>query len=307
MRRPPALKAGDRLALVAPASPFDTGEFEAGVAEIRALGFDPVYDDRLFARRGYVAGEAAARAAAFEAAWSDPHVAGLIGVRGGYGSAQILPFLGRDRLMRAAKVFVGYSDLTALLTVLTCQCGLVSFHGPTVAGRLGRAESGYDRASFLRVLTEPAAAGEIGGVELESLVGGEAAGPLVGGTLTQLAASLGTPFAFVPPPGAILFLEDIAERPYRLDRLLTQLRLAGTLDRVGGILLGTFPRCDEPGGEPTVRAMFADNLRGLRGPVLFGFPSGHVDGPAVTLPFGVRTRIVAGPQSRVVIEEAAVE
>ena len=161
LRRPVALRAGADLALVAPASGFDRAGFDAGVAELRALGFVPRWDDRVFARDGYVAGAAAARAAALDEAWQDPSVAGLIGVRGGYGSVQVLPHLDPDRFTNRTPAFVGYSDLTSILTFLVCRCGTVAFHGPTVAGRIGRGADGYDRDSFLRVLTT---ASPLGGI-----------------------------------------------------------------------------------------------------------------------------------------------
>ena len=141
---------------------------------------------------------------------------------------------------------------------------------------------------------------------LETLVAGEGTGVLVGGTLTQLTASLGTPFAFDPPAGAVLFIEDVNERPYRLDRMLTQLRLAGVLAKARAIVFGEMVGCDEPGGQPTARDTVLRLLDGFRGPVLFGFPSGHTSGPAMTLPLGVTASVIGGPQPAVVIEEAAV-
>jgi muramoyltetrapeptide carboxypeptidase LdcA involved in peptidoglycan recycling len=126
-----------RIAIVSPASPFRRDEFEAGVAELKALGFEPVYDERVFARRGYVAGEPQLRAAALHDAWSDPSIAALVGVRGGYGSLQVLPLLDAGLARNARKPFVGYSDLTSILTFLTGTCGLVAFHGPMVAGPPG--------------------------------------------------------------------------------------------------------------------------------------------------------------------------
>ena len=128
-------------------------------------------------------------------------------------------------------MFVGYSDLTTVLAYLTTRCDIVSFHGPMLDRRLGRGHDGYDRDSFLRAVTEPEPLGEIGAGTLEAFCTGEAAGPLMGGTLAQLVASLGTPYAFSPPRGYVLFLEDAGERPFRLDRMLTQLRLAGVLKR----------------------------------------------------------------------------
>lgn len=308
MLKPRALRPGDRVAIVAPASPFSRDAFEAGIQELRRIGFEPVYDDSVFARRSYVAGEPGVRASAFRRAWTDESIAALIAVRGGYGSVQLLPLLDAAEVRRSPKAFVAYSDNTAILSWLTLGCGIVSFHGPMVEGRLARGEAGYDRATFERVLCRAEPPGPIVNDRVEVLRGGEAAGPLLGGTLTQLVASLGTPFAFDPPRGHILFLDEVAERPYRLDRMLTQLRLSGLLGKAAGIVFGELPRCDEPGdGGPLARAVVADVLADFPGPILFGLPSGHTTGPCLTIPFGVRARIVAGAGPALVIEEAAVQ
>ena len=307
MRKPRALGPGDRLAVVAPASPFEREEFDRGIDEIRRLGFVPVYDDSVFAAERYVAGRAELRAHAIRAAWTDPSIAGVIGVRGGYGSAQVLPLLDVDEARRAGKPFIGYSDLTALLTFLTIGCGAVAFHGPMLAGRLARGADGYDLDSFVRALCRPEPLGELAPPALETLRPGEATGLLLGGTLTQLVASLGTPFAFSPPSGYVLFLDEVRERPYRLDRMMTQLRQTGLLARASAVVIGELPQCDEPSGDPTARAVMADLFADYPGPVLMGFPSGHTAGPAMTLPFGVNARVIAGPRPRLVIDEAAVQ
>jgi muramoyltetrapeptide carboxypeptidase len=306
MLKPRALAPGVRLAVVAPASPFTREEFDQGLVEIRRLGFVPVYEDSVFARERYVAGSPEVRAAAIHDAWRDPSIAGVIGVRGGYGSAQVLPLLDREQARRAAKPFVGYSDLTSILTFLTLGCEVAAFHGPMLAGRLGRGADGYDADSFLKALCRREPMGELAPAGLESIRPGEAAGPLFGGTLTQLLASLGTPFAFAPPAGYVLFLDEVGERPYRLDRMITQLRQAGLLTHASAVVIGELPRCDEPSGEPTARAVMAELFADFPGPVLIGFPSGHTIGPAMTLPLGVKARVVGGPRPRLVIEEAAV-
>jgi len=306
MRKPRALSSGDRLAVVAPASAFKREEFDRGIEELRTLGFEPVYDESVFERQRYVAGPAATRAAAIHAAWNDRSIAGVIGVRGGFGSAQVLPLLDAGLARAAAKPFIGYSDVTALLTFLTVTFGVVAFHGPMLAGRLGRGAAGYDRSSFMNVLTRAEPAGGLAPPGLESIRAGEAVGPLYGGTMTQLLASLGTPYAFAPPPGCVLFLEDVGERPYRLDRMMTQLRQSGILGRAAAVVIGELPNCDEPGGDPSARAVMADLLADFSGPVIIGFPSGHTTGPAVTLPLGVSTRVVASATPRLVIEESAV-
>jgi len=306
MRKPRALAPGDRLAVVAPASPFTREEFDRGIDEIRRLGFDPVFDDTVFARQRYVAGSPEVRAAAIHDAWRDPSIAGVIGVRGGYGSAQLLPLLDRAEAIRACKPFIGYSDLTAMLTFFTLGCDLVAFHGPMLAGRLGRGVEGYDEDSFIRALCRREPMGELAPAGLETVRPGEASGMLLGGTLTQLLASLGTPYAFAPPQGCVLFLDEVGERPYRLDRMVTQLRQTGMLARASAVVIGELPRCDEPSGDPTARAVMAELFADFPGPVLIGFPSGHTVTPAMTLPFGVQARVVADPRPRLVIEEAAV-
>ena len=304
MRRPHALVPGDRVAIVAPASAFDRRAFDAGAAEVRALGFEPVFDESVFLRTGYVAGDARARAADLMRAWADPSVAGVMAARGGYGSVHVLPYL--DPSHTSTKVFIGSSDLTSLQIWLLQRAGLVTFHGPMLAMGIARGAAGYDRDVFLRAIGRADPLGELPAPALETLVPGEAAGLLIGGTLTQIAASLATPYAFQPPSGSVLFLEDIGERPYRLDRLVTQLKLSGLLERMAAVVLGTFPGCDEPGGQVTARQTLAALFAPFHGPVVYGLPAGHVDGPALTLPLGVRARVIANGTPRVVIEEAAV-
>ncbi len=305
VRRPRALRAGDRIALVAPASPFDRAAFDRGVGELRALGFTPVFDASVFERRDYVAGPAEARARAFAAAWRDPAVAGVLAVRGGYGSAQLLPRLPAGELRAGCKALLGSSDVTALLSYLTTHCGLAAFHGPMLV-HLAEGSAGYDRESLLGLLTRPRPHGALAAEGVEALKAGRARGPLLGGTLTQLAASLGTPYAFDPPPGFVLLLDDVGERPYRLDRMLLQLRQAGVLSRAAAVVCAEFPGCDEPEAGPAARSVLADALADTPGPVLFGVPTGHAAGPLLTLPLGVAVTVDAAGPARLVVEEAAV-
>jgi muramoyltetrapeptide carboxypeptidase len=148
--------------------------------------------------------------------------------------------------------------------------------------------------------------GEMAPAGLETLRRGEASGPLLGGTLTQLLASLGTPFAFSPPQGFVLFFEDVGERPYRLDRMVTQLRQGGFLAKASAVVIGELPKCDEPSGEVTGREVMRALFNDFPGPVVIGFPSGHTTGPALTIPLGVSCRVVADGRPRLVFEEAAV-
>ena len=306
-RLPAALTPGDRIAVVSPASACARDEFDAGVAELRRLGFDPVYDETVFAREaGYLAGTPELRAGAFLRFWRDPSVRALIAVRGGYGSVQLLPFLDRDTIRAAPKLFIAYSDNTSLLSWLTCQCGISALHGPMLERRLSRGPDGYDESSFM-ALVQGGNGLALAPDGLTVFQHGEAVGPLLGGTLTQLAASMGTPYAFDPPHGAILFIEDVSERPYRIDRMLTQLRLSGVLDRAAALVFGEMRSCDEADGRVTARDVVERVTRGFAGPVVFGFPSGHTSGPCWTVPLGVRVRLVTSPHPSLLVEEAPVE
>ena len=290
--------------MVAAASPFPRAQFDAGVAELRRLGFEPVFDERVFARDGYVSGSPELRAQALRDALRDPSVAAVVTARGGYGSVQVLPLLDAREVAAARKAIVGYSDVTSLLSFVTAG-GLVSFHGPTVAGRLSEGTAFYDERTFVGSLTSVEPLGEVAR-GLEALRPGVASGVLVGGNLTQLAASMGTPFAWTVPEGAALVVEDVNERPYRLDRLWTQLSLGGLVARASAIVFGDCPGCDEPGGSPTGRETLARLVRHFNGPVLYGLPVGHTRGPVLTLPLGVTARVDASTGT-LSLEEPAVE
>ena len=306
MLKPAAAAPGARIAIVSPASPFSREEFDRGVEQLRRLGYEPVYDDDVFARSGtYLSGSAELRAAAFARAWMDPSVSALIAVRGGYGSVQILPLLDAELIRRHPKIFIGYSDNTSILTWLTCRCGITALHGPMLEGRLAKGAEGADMESLLAFMQD--GAGRTLAPDGVAVVRpGEAAGSLYGGTLTQLAASLGTPFAFDPPAGAVLFFEDVNERPYKIDRLLTQLRLAGILSRARALVFGEMRGCDESGGETTALDVIRTFSHDFPGPVITGFPSGHTTRPCWTLPLGVRVRVVTAPRPAIVVEESPV-
>jgi muramoyltetrapeptide carboxypeptidase len=306
IRKPPALRRGDRVAIVAPASPFSREELEAGAAEIARLGFEPIVDDRVFARDRYVSGVPEIRAAHLTDVWTDPSIPAIVCARGGYGSVQVLPRLDAALFRRTPKIFLGYSDVTSVLTWLVQSVGCTAFHGPMVAGRLSHGAARYDEATLLGAVMRAEPLGRIAPPGLEVVQAGESRGVLTGGTLTQLVASLGTPYAFDPPHGCVLFLDEVNERPYRLDRMLVQLVLSGLTARASAIVFNELPNCDEPEGDAfaidTIRAV----LKGFDGPILRGCPSGHTPGAAITLPFGVRVTVSAGRTPALVVEEAAV-
>jgi muramoyltetrapeptide carboxypeptidase len=298
---------GSRVALVAPASPFPREDFDRGVTELRRLGFDPVWDDRVFERQAFVAGPAAARAAELQHALTRPDVDAVIAVRGGYGSLHTLAALDPAAIRRRRTAFVGYSDLTSVHAYLGRRVGLASVHGPMIDGRFAHGTAAYDPRTFLGSLSvEPL--GELSPPGVEVVRRGEARGPLFGGTLTQLTGLLGTPFDDAPPAGHVLFIDEVDERPYRLHRLLTQWRLAGRLASAVGLVFGQLPRCDEPGGAVTAVDVVREFAEGFPGPVLLGFPSGHTTTPTtpmLSLPLGVAVRLVATDRPALVFEEAA--
>ncbi len=299
-----AVGPGSRIALVAPASPFQRKDFDAGEQELARLGFQPAYDERVFEREEMVAGSAESRARQLTDAVRDPSIAAVLAVRGGYGSVETLPLLEAALWRQSRTACIGYSDITSLHTFLTCHAGLTSVHGPMIEGRLAVGPSAYDPDSFLAACAA-SAMGELSPDGVEILSAGDAAGPLFGGTMTQLVASLGTPHAFAPPAGCVLLLEEIGERPYRLRRMLVQLRLAGILSLARAIVIGQLPKCDEPDRPGSARAACANALAGFPGPILFGFPTGHTTTPLVSVPLGVECRVAAQGRPALVFTEAA--
>ena len=307
------VRQGSRIALVAPASSFDRTEFDAGVAEIRRLGLEPVWNEKVFEKDFMRAGRPRVRVMDLLRGLDEMDADAVMSVRGGYGSIELLPLLDQERIRRARTAFVGYSDVTSLHSFLGGNVGLASVHGPMIEGRLAKGTSAYDPATFLKSLsTEPL--GELAPEGLEMISPGttppRVAGPLVGGTLTQLLASFGTPFEFRPPDNHVLFLDEVNERPYRLHRMLTQLVQTGRLAKTAAIVFGQLPGCDEPGGAikaiDAVRDALMTNAGFTRGPILVGFPSGHTTTPLISLPFGVRTTVVAHKsEPKLIIEEAA--
>jgi muramoyltetrapeptide carboxypeptidase len=301
--RPRRLRTGDRVALVAPASAFKPADLDRGIAELRRLGFEVVYDEAILARERFEAGPAALRARLLHEAWRNPDVSALLCVRGGYGSQQLLPLLDPDVMRAAGKLIIGYSDITAL-HAWAWSCGVVSLCGPMIDGRLAAGPDAYDERTFIAAVTGTDPLGALTPDGIEVLWPGEAEGPIVGGTLTQLVSLLGTPWSWDVPRGAILLIEDVGERPYRVHRMLTQLAQAGILGRAGAVVFGEFPGCTEPTAEIRLRDVVRDFTRGFPGPVLFGFPFGHTTGPMWSIPIGVQGRVRVDPPSLIVDEPA---
>jgi muramoyltetrapeptide carboxypeptidase len=233
-RLPPPAGPGDRVGIAALSGPVDPQRLESGLAALRRLGFEPVLAANAASRQGLFAGSDADRLAAFHRLAADPDLPAILFTRGGHGLLRLLPGIDWELLRRRPRAYLGYSDLTPFLLAVVRRLGLVAFHGPLVAGELARGLCDRERESLLGAL-----AGRFP-VELPLrgfLRRGAASGPLLGGCLSLLTATLGTPY-FPDLAGAVVFWEDVNEPPYRIDRMLTHLTLSGNLDGIGGMMVG---------------------------------------------------------------------
>jgi muramoyltetrapeptide carboxypeptidase len=285
LKKPHALKPGDTIGIVAPASPFDPEEFARGMDRLRGMGFEPLAADRLFERERYLAGGDLQRSAQLHRMFMDDSVDAVMCARGGYGTLRLLAHLDYDLIRAHPKAFIGFSDITALHAVIQDRCGLVTFHGPTVT-TLGKAEA-TTRDSFQKALTgaTPACVAVDNGRVLKQ---GVAEGILAGGNLTTLNHLLGTPFA-AHFHGTVLLIEDTHEAPYRIDRMLTQMRLAGCFEGLAGVLTGSFHEC---GALEDIDRVIVDCFDDMAIPILAGCAIGH-DSLNLTVPLGVRVRLDA--------------
>jgi muramoyltetrapeptide carboxypeptidase len=301
--KPPSLRPGDKIGLIAPASSFNKEAFLVGRDRLRQMGYEPVYSTNIFERDLYFAGSSERRLRELEEMLVREDVKALLGVRGGYGSNYLLERLDFEKFARHPKILLGCSDLTSLLTAINDRTGLVTFHGPMVAKDIAAAT--FDASSWNNAFSG-AASWDLPTAGVEVLNPGQAQGRLYGGCLSMLTASLGT--AFEPQTeGTILFLEDVAEKPYRIDRMLMQLRLAGKLRSVRGIVFGEMLDCVQPGNQDyTLQQVVLRVLSDFQGPIVYGLKSGHVSGANVTLPLGVQADLAAeGSSVRLRILEAS--
>lgn len=312
--KPARLKKGDRIGLINPAgATAHRVDVEIVRESLAALGFEVQVAGHVLDRYGYLAGSDSDRAADVMAQFEDPSVAGIVAIRGGWGCARILPLLNFDVIGRNPKVLLGYSDVTALLLAVHARTGIVTFHGPVGSGSWNQFTAGY----FRRVVMDGDAVEyrnpkQTGGLltqvydRVETIVEGKASGRLLGGNLTVLSAIVGSPF--LPDwQGAILFLEDVGEDIYRVDRMLTQLRLAGILDQIEGFIFGKCTECG-PGegyGSLTLEQVFDDHIKPLGKPAWQGAMIGHIS-DKFTLPEGIPVEIDAGDGTIRLLEAAVI-
>lgn len=265
---PPRLRRGDTIGIVAPASHFDLEKFNRGIAVLESMGFNASVPERLFNKEGYFAGSDLERAEMVNRYFADTTIKAIMCARGGYGSIRILSLLDYKTIQKNPKIFVGFSDVSALLSTLYSRCRLVTFHGPTVT-TLGSSDN-RTKDSLLSMITS----GEKPEIAIESgitIQPGSTSGPVLGGNLTTLCHLLGT--RFQPDfKGCILFLEDRGEAAYRIDRMLSQMKLAGCFNGLAGFILGAFENC---GDTNDIIRITSDIFKDNKIPILTGLEVGH--------------------------------
>jgi len=304
-----AFGAGATVGVVAPASGFDSARLQAGTKALQTLGYRVRPGANMALRTGqYFAGTAQQRADDLHAMFADREVAAIICARGGYGSQQMLPLLDLDVVRANPKPIIGCSDVTALQLWLLVQCGLASLHGPMVAGDFARTD-GVDMASW-NACTQATAQWSVGtGDGLRVLKPGIATGQLWGGCLSLHVSTLATPFELLPRINrpTVLFVEDIGEKPYKIERMFEQWRQAGKLTNVTGIVFGEMLECQQPAASYELEQVVLRMLADFAGPVAFGLRSGHVRSRNVTLPLGVQARLECADGAALTFQQAATE
>jgi muramoyltetrapeptide carboxypeptidase len=282
-QKPSRLVPGDTIGVIAPSSPFDRQKFYSGLSVLEEMGFTVFFPETIFEQKGYLAGSDTHRANILNLMFRDKGVKGIICARGGYGALRILPLIDFDAVALNPKIFIGCSDVTILLNTFFSKCGLVSLHGPMIES-LSKASD--ETKQSLRDMLITAQALTIVCENRTVIHSGVASGIMAGGNLTTLCHLVGTPFE--PDfSGQILLLEDIGESPYRIDRLLMHMKLAGCFEAIRGIVLGSFKGCGEPG---LVYQIFDDIFSNDCFPILAGFDIGH-DEPNLTIPFGINASL----------------
>ncbi|MCP5467880.1 MAG: LD-carboxypeptidase [Deltaproteobacteria bacterium] len=307
LKKPKALQKGDKIQIIAPASSFDREAFLRGIAKIQSWGFEVIYRPDIFEKKFYLAGDTSRRVDELVGALYDPTVQAIFCARGGYGAMQLLPALENLSPVPEPKIFVGYSDLTVLLNFFHQKWNWPVFHGPVVAKDIGDKLDQSAEESLLACLMSVKTLGRLAPEGLKPLFADRHHAPveaeMVGGCLSLVVCSLGTSYQ-LETQGKILYLEDVGERLYEIDRMLTHLRLAGLFAEVKGIVFG--PLEDAHHDPEVVEALLKDLLGDLNIPVLMGFPSGHITG-SWTLPFGVRIRLESKSPALIFLESALAE
>ncbi|MEC0226384.1 S66 peptidase family protein [Paenibacillus alba] len=289
--KPRRLSPGDTVAITAPASWVDTEQVKAASLYLEKIGLHVRLGETLSMQYGYLAGTDEARAGELNAMFADPTIKAIICARGGYGTGRIADLLDYDLIRANPKIFWGYSDITFLHAAIGRFAGLVTFHGPMLID-LGKDEVHPLTVQNYETLLHPSVLRYTEAISpLQTLVEGEAFGPIVGGNLSLIVSTLGTPYE-LDTRGKLLFIEDIDEEPYRLDRMLNQLKLAGKLADAAGVLIGDFTNCvpNKRKLSLTLEEIFNDHIVSAGKPTLSGFKIGHCS-PHIAVPMGIRARM----------------
>ncbi len=313
--KPQRLTKGDTIGLIAPGSGIGRLSFEKAIANLKKLGFKPHYTKNLRVNKSFLGGTDQQRVDDIHYMFSNTDVKGILCIRGGYGSNRLLPLIDYELIRNNPKVFMGYSDITALLYGIYSQTGLVCFHGPVGISSF----TGYSTDIFIKELAKAKSkiiikrpkewAEKLDTTyKVVKINPGIAKGKLVGGNLSVLVALIGTPYD-IDFTDKIVFLEDIGEKPYRIDRMLTQLVQSGKLGKAAGVALGIFKECDyapEDEGYDTslsLQEVLKDRLSNLQIPIVYGLPFGHIKDNA-TIPFGIQAKLNVDENSLTIMEPA---
>jgi muramoyltetrapeptide carboxypeptidase len=293
--KPRRLKRGDTVGIVAPACFFDKDNFRRGVDKLKDLGFNVKYDLMIFKKHWSMAGYDVHRARQINRMFEDRDIKAIFCAQAGYGSMRTIPYLDKNIIRKNPKIFVGYSDITVLLSYLYKVSKMVVFHGPVVSGEMHNKMSPVTLDLLMRVLMKTGPLGDLSFPAMKSLRPGKATGELVGGNMSLLMALLGTPYE-INTDGRILFLEDVDEDMESIDSYMMHLKLAGKFKRIRGIVFGRMKDCIDYSGEKyTIQDILNDILKDVEVPVIYGFPSGHreMGQTNVTLPLGVSVTLDA--------------
>ncbi|MCX6151826.1 MAG: LD-carboxypeptidase [Ignavibacteriales bacterium] len=312
--KPPKLKFGDTVGLIAPGSNITEDELNESVKNLEALGFKVVYRNDILAKHGYLAGTDERRASEINEMFNRKDVSGIICARGGYGCARILHLIDYQTIKQNPKIIIGYSDITALLYAIFQKTGLVTFHGPVGISTFNN----FSKQNFADVLLNPSSELILWNAKDENennisrksavIRSGKATGKMVGGNLSIVVSMIGTEYD-IDTSGKIIFLEEVGEEPYRVDRMLTQMIQAGKFSKAAGIALGVFEKCEPKEKNAEFNSSFSltevlfDRLFNLGIPVLYGMSFGHITNK-FTLPLGVTAQLNVDDQTLTLLETA---
>lgn len=310
MIKPKGLKIGDTIGVVAPASPTTIDRVEKAYEKLIGMGFKVIMGESCYSNYGYLAGTDDVRAEDLNKMFKNQEIDGIICLRGGYGTPRILDLIDYDLVKNNPKVFIGYSDITALHIAFNQLSTLVTFHGPMVSSDLIGEFSQFSKESLYNSILE----GKFQPIikdpldEITIINGGKAEGAIIGGNLSLITSTIGTPYE-IDTKGKILFIEEIGEEPYRIDRMFTQLRLSKKLEETEGIILGDFNNCVAESSEYddslTLEEIIDQIIKPLGKPTIFNLKAGHCE-PMITIPFGVKAKLDADNKVLILLEEPIV-